>query len=111
VCLLPWVKRNRPGALVYRSLGANFSAVAVNDALNGREPNARPFELFSAMQPLEHAEQLMRVLHFEPCPIVSDVDFDLVITFVDRAGRTASLRIGVGRYELPRYTTLVDAAQ
>ena len=67
------------------------SSVAMNDPLNGRKPNSRAFELFGAMQTLEDAEQLMRILHIEPRPIVPDIDFDLVLAPVD----AANLDLGV----------------
>ena len=44
----------------------------VHDALHGREPDARAVEVFRAVKPLEHTEQLVGVLHVEAHAVVLD---------------------------------------
>src|SRR5439155_23854148 len=48
-------------------------AVPLHDPLRQREPHAGSLELFGTMQPLEHAEQLVCVLHGEPDTVVLHV--------------------------------------
>ena len=48
--------------------------VLVEDALYGRQPNPGALEVLGAMQPLEHAEQLVGVLHAEADAVVADED-------------------------------------
>ena len=44
--------------MVHFSFGPNPPAVTLNDAANGGQANARPFELIITVQTLEHAKQL-----------------------------------------------------
>src|SRR5688500_4940919 len=46
------------------------AAVARNDSLHVREPDARALELFRAMQPLKHAEEAVRVRHVKTDAVV-----------------------------------------
>ena len=49
--------------MVYRSLGPDLAAMAVDDALNGGQSYSGAFKLFRQMQTLKDAEQLVYVLH------------------------------------------------
>src|SRR5262249_60631226 len=57
-------------AFVDRTLGAPLAAMPMDDALNGREADSRAFELFREVQALEHAEQLVDMLHVESGAVV-----------------------------------------
>ena len=46
----------------------------MDDALHDREADAGTFEILRAMQPLEHAEELVGVSHIEAGAIVADKD-------------------------------------
>src|SRR3984893_598528 len=61
-------------ALINRRFGPDSPAVAMDDALHDREADAGAFEILRAMQPLEHAEQLVGVSHIEASTIVADED-------------------------------------
>ena len=47
-------------------------AVTLNDALDDRQADAGALEILRAMQPLEHAEQLVGVAHVETGAIVAN---------------------------------------
>src|SRR5262245_33861105 len=51
----------------------------MDDALNGRQSYSSAFELFSKMQALKHAEQLVDVQHVKPCTIVSHENLWLIV--------------------------------
>src|SRR5262245_22775134 len=52
-------------ALVLFAVDPDLSAVALDDPADDREADARALELVRGVQPLEHAEQLVHVLHVE----------------------------------------------
>src|SRR5919108_4536467 len=54
-------------------LGPDLAAVAVDDALDRGEPDARARELVGRVQPLKRAEQLGRVGHIEAGAVVAYV--------------------------------------
>src|SRR5919109_1807983 len=56
-------------------------AVAVHDALHDRQPDARPLVVLGAVQPLEDAEELVRVARVEAHPVVAD-EVDRLRAFV-----------------------------
>src|SRR3990170_8578457 len=60
------------GALALRRVPPDAPAMAVDDALHGRQADARPRELLLRMQPLESTEQLVRVRHIEAYPVVAN---------------------------------------
>ena len=45
--------------------------MAIDDSLHGRQADARARELAGGMQPLEDAEQFVRISHVEPGPIIA----------------------------------------
>src|SRR5690606_3278785 len=47
-------------------------AVTIDNALDDRQPDSRARILGRMMQALEHLEQLVRILHVEPRPVVLD---------------------------------------
>ncbi len=51
--------------------------MALHDPPDVGEPDARALELVVRVQPLEHAEQLVRVLHVEAVAVVAHEDRDL----------------------------------
>ncbi len=63
--------------------------MAVNDALDIGQPDARAFEFVSLVQPLEDAEQPIGVLHVEPDPVVSNREHHL-----PRLRRATNLDLG-----------------
>src|SRR5918999_5773152 len=76
------------GALADLALGPHHAPVALHDALDRREPYAGALEVLRRVQALERAEELGRVGHVEPDPVVANV--------VDRAPvRDAELHDGV----------------
>src|SRR5918997_106833 len=75
------------GALADVALGPHHAPVTLHDALDRREPYAGALEVLRRVQALERAEELGRVGHVEPDPVVADV--------VDRAPvRDAELHDG-----------------
>ena len=56
--------------MTHRTLRPNLPTVPVDDALYRRQSNARPGKLVVQVQPLEGAEELVRVLHIESSPVV-----------------------------------------
>src|SRR6185295_4548468 len=58
-------------AAIGRGFGPDFPAVALEDALHDRQPDAAALEFRLAMQALERAEQLRRVLHVEADAVVA----------------------------------------
>ena len=57
----------------------------IYNALNGSQSYSRAFKLFGQMQALEHAEQLICILHFKACAVVSNEDFHLFIVSLGTA--------------------------
>src|SRR6185312_4088308 len=51
----------------------DLAPVAVDDALDDREPDAGAFELFRAVKALEDAEQLVRITHVEAGAVVTHI--------------------------------------
>src|SRR5690348_8534595 len=58
--------------LAHHAFGADAPAVAVDDPLYGRQPDARACKFLVRMQALEGAEKLVRVGHVESRPVVAD---------------------------------------
>lgn len=52
--------------------GPNLAAVSVNDARDGRKPDAGSMELIGRMKPAERLEQTRRIAHVEACTAVRD---------------------------------------
>jgi len=48
-------------ALVDLGLGPDAPAVALDNALRERQPNARALEVLFTVQPLEHPKELVRI--------------------------------------------------
>src|SRR5467141_2207467 len=59
-------------SLIDHALGPDPAAVPVDDASDGGEADAGALEVGSGMQSLEHAEQLVRVLHVEAGAVIPD---------------------------------------
>jgi hypothetical protein len=59
---------------MFRRFGSYCPAMAMNDALDGREPYPGAFELVSPMQPLKDTEQLVGILHVETDTVVPHED-------------------------------------
>src|ERR1700730_7231969 len=59
-------------AVVHFAFGPHSSAVSGNDAVDDGKSHAGAGELVDAMQSLEYAEQLSRVVHVETHAVVSD---------------------------------------
>src|SRR5919109_1382637 len=57
---------------VHCGLGPNAPAMALHNTLRERESYPRPFVLLAAVQPLEHAKKLGRILHLEPHAVIPD---------------------------------------
>ena len=57
-------------ALLDRGLGPDAPAVAVDDALHDGQPHTGALVLLGAVQPLEDAEELVRVRHIKAHAIV-----------------------------------------
>src|SRR6476659_3030311 len=68
--LMRWQGKIKCGAVIYLALSPDSTAVAIDNALGGRQTNASPGKLAGGMQPLEHAKQTTRVIHVEPRSIV-----------------------------------------
>ena len=68
----------KAGAFSHRPLGPHPPAVAVDDALDVGEPDARALELGAAVQALEDAEEPVHVAHVETYAVVSDRKDDLM---------------------------------
>src|SRR6266403_4010087 len=60
------------GSFVHLSLRPDATAVTLNDALNDGQADAGAFEVLHSMQPLKDAEQLRRITHIEPGPVVAN---------------------------------------
>src|SRR5204863_1000530 len=54
------------------AFGPHRTAVAANNAPDGRESDAGPLELRVGVKPLKHPKQLSRVSHVETCSVVTD---------------------------------------
>jgi len=63
----------------------------MNDALNGRKPNSRAFELFGAMQALKNPEELIYILHIKACPVVAYEYLYLIFLSINTANPDFSL--------------------
>src|SRR5581483_8570192 len=72
------------GAAIDSSFDPDSPAVAGDDALHDRQADAGAFKILRAMQPLEHPEQLVDVLHVEADAVVADEE-DLLAAAVLRA--------------------------
>src|SRR3982751_3266751 len=60
-------------ALAHRALCPDRPAVALDDPLHVGQADARAFEFLGLVQPLEHAEQLVDVLHLEAHAVILDL--------------------------------------
>ena len=63
----------------------------VDDALDGRQPNAGALKLFRPMQTLKYAKQLVDVLHLKARAVIGDEYLDLIVL----PGGTANLDFGL----------------
>ena len=54
------------------AFGAHLAAVAMDDALDGRQADTGSFELLGSVQALEHAEKLSGITHIETRTIIDD---------------------------------------
>src|SRR5713226_10052427 len=79
-------------SLIDGALGPDPAAVPGDDAHDGGEPDARALELGRGVQALEHAEQLVRVLHVEAGAVVPDHEGPAAVD-VDGAEFDARLRL------------------
>src|ERR1700704_2674667 len=70
--------------LIYCCFGPDTPAVAMNNSLHDRQANAGAFELVCAMQSLEHAEELVLILHVKTCSVVAN-EIDLLAVLLSRA--------------------------
>jgi hypothetical protein len=77
--------------LIYRSLGPDLPSVTMDDALNGSQSYSGAFKLFSKMQALKYAEQLVYILHVETRAIVPHEYLDFILV----SGHTANLDFGL----------------
>src|ERR1700737_3390251 len=101
-------------AVIHFAFGPHSSAVSGNYAVDDRKPYAGAAELVGAMQTLEYAEQLSRVVHVEADTIVSDgivvLRADLTATDLDeRPRRLAAVLDRIGdeiRPHLAQQTTI-----
>src|SRR6266850_808900 len=73
--------------------------MAMNDALNGRQPDTGAWELRLRMQPLEGTEQFVRVLRIETGAIVPHVVH--VAPLIIRASSQGDVRLLPGPREFP----------
>jgi hypothetical protein len=55
-----------------RRLGPHAPTVTLDDALDDGQTHAGALEILQAVQPLEHAEQLIGIFHVEAGAIVTD---------------------------------------
>src|SRR5882724_1860593 len=77
------LRRNRQAEeqrspLLRTALRPRSAAVAANDAMYDRQPNARSRELRLCMHPLEDSEEFVRVLHVKAHTVVPD-EIDLLV--------------------------------
>ncbi len=59
-------------SVVHFSLRPDLPSVALDDAVNERQANARAGELVVRVQPLKHTKQPGRVPHVEACAVIPD---------------------------------------
>src|ERR1700758_1982382 len=59
--------------------------MAMDDALDGSQPDPGALELVNPMQTLKHTKQLVDVLHFKTCAVVPDEYLDLIVLYVGPA--------------------------
>src|SRR5437016_6493608 len=78
----------------------DLTAMAMNDALNGRQPDAGAWELRLRMQPLEGTEQFAGVLRIETGAIVAHVVH--VAPLAIRASSEGDMRLLARAREFPR---------
>ena len=64
--------------MIHCTFGADLSTMAMNNALNGSQPDSGTFKLVSPMQALKNPKQFVHVFHIEPYPIISDKDDHLL---------------------------------
>src|SRR2546423_10063111 len=86
------VERRSP---IDHALGPDAATVPGDDAPYRRESHAGALEFGRGMQALEHAEQLVRVLHVEAGPVVPDQERALAVR-CDRAEFHPALRLFCG---------------
>src|SRR5262249_222264 len=73
----PWQGDVQGGTMVDLAFRPDAPAVAMDDAVDRGEADARALELIISMQTLEHAEQLVRVAGIEAGAVVLDANDDL----------------------------------
>ena len=59
-------------AAIYHRIRPHAAAVAMDDALHNRQPDARAFKFVCAMQSLKDSEQFFRILHVKTRAVVAD---------------------------------------
>ena len=73
----------KSGAAVQFAFAPSFSAMAGDDAADVGQADARAFKIFRAMQPLENAEEFMRILHVEAdTSVFYEEDYSIAIVLV-----------------------------
>src|SRR5450756_1084962 len=58
-------------AMVHFGLGPYPAAVTADDALHDGQANPRAFKILRPVEPLEHAKQLVHILHIKPNTVVA----------------------------------------
>src|SRR6266446_10790698 len=63
----------KAGASVGFALRPDASAVAMDDSLDDRESNTRPFKILALVQPLKQVEEFVAIFCVKSHPIVADI--------------------------------------
>src|SRR5205085_8251744 len=79
------------------------AAVSLDDATHIGKSYPGALEIIAAVQPLKHAEQLVRIGHVEPDAVVADVEDTLSIDGSGAANLDFRARPGAGVLERVRY--------
>src|SRR5437899_1510427 len=69
-------------AAIHFALGLHLAAVPLDDAAHIGEADSRALEFIGAVKPLEHPEELVRVLHVETHAIVPHEEHGLVVALL-----------------------------
>jgi hypothetical protein len=86
-CFASWQGEIKRGTQAHRAFSFDFAAVPVDDALDGRQPDAGAGKIGGAVQPLERAKQFVRVSHVEADAVVTQLgELFQIVAAINHAG-------------------------
>src|SRR6202022_388929 len=85
-------------ALIHQTLSPGFASMAMDNTLNGSQPNAGAFKRLTRVEALEYTEQFAYILHIKPDSIVSNKHHYLILFLVRASDFDLGRRARAGEF-------------